>query len=115
MSERALQLAEIIHHELDNYILREVEWPMGSLGTITDIKVTDDLKIAFVSVSILPITKTGQVINMLRKRAKPARHFIAPKINIRQVPELRFIVDEGLLKERVVERAIENSDDPTLK
>ncbi|MBT3690248.1 ribosome-binding factor A, partial [bacterium] len=53
MEQRARQIAEVIQHELNNFFVREVEFPKDSLATLIKVDVTPDLKHAILYVSIL--------------------------------------------------------------
>lgn len=106
MSHRPQQLATVVQQYLTEFFSREIEWPRGCLGTITDIEVTNDCKIAFVSVSVLPLNHAGTVLSLLRRNQGRARAYLSKKVSVRQAPEIRFAIDNGSLKESEVDLAI---------
>ena len=67
MSQRSEQIAEVIHHELNNFLIKEAEPPKDTLITITGVEVTKDLEHAFINISILPINKTGTALDFFKR------------------------------------------------
>ena len=111
MEQRARQIAEVIQHELNNFFVREVEFPKDSLATLIKVDVTPDLKHAILYVSILPINKTGSVLEVLNKSLGTAKHYVSSKITIRKCPELKIIVDDYELQHRQVAKKLEEIED----
>ncbi len=107
MADRAKQLAEVIQRELNNFFIREVEFPKDSLATLIKVEVTPDLKHAMLYVSILPINKTGSVLEVLNRSLGRAKSYVSNKLTIRKCPELRVIVDDYELMHRKVEKKLE--------
>ena len=86
----------IIMHELDDPRL------IG-LPSITRVKVSDDLSIADVYVTIMGTEgKQTAALNALRHSAGMMRSRLAEMMELRQVPYLKFHIDENLKKEREV-------------
>ncbi len=111
MSHRPQQLATVVQQFLTEFFTREIEWPRGCLGTITDIEVTNDCKIAFVNVSVLPLNYAGTVLSLLRRNQGRARAYLSKKVSVRQAPELRFSIDNGSTKEADIDLAIASLDE----
>lgn len=110
MAHRPQQLATVVQQFLTEFFTREIEWPRGCLGTITNIEVTNDCKIAFISVSVLPLNYAGTVLSLLRRNQGRARAYLSKKVSVRQAPELRFLIDDGLLKKANIDLALESLD-----
>jgi len=109
MSKRVEQISEVILHELNQFIIRELEPPQDVLITITKIKTSDDLHHALIFVSILPVNKTGTAIVFLNKHLSRMRHYLNQKIRLYRLPDLKLVVDDSALKTRSIEREIEKS------
>lgn len=107
MSSRSEKLAEIIQREINDFLMREVEFPLDSLVTLTRVEVTPDLKQAFLYLSILPITKTSSILKLINRYLGRARHFLSKKLTLYQCPTLKFVVDDSALKNRKIEKALE--------
>ena len=108
MSQRAEQIAEVLKHQLNNYLIKEAEPPRDSLITITNVTVTKDLEHAFISLSILPINKTGTATEFFKKHLFFAKKFIQKNSLLRKLPQLHLQIDDAALKYRKVERELED-------
>jgi ribosome-binding factor A len=106
-SKRAQQVSEVIRHELNNFIIKELELPKDTLMTITKIESSNDFKYTVVYVSVLPINKAATVLRFLNNNLGQMRHHLTQRLRIYHTPELKFVVDDSLLKVRNVEREIE--------
>jgi ribosome-binding factor A len=101
MSRRTEMLASTIQKELAQMILRELNDPrIPSIVSITRVRVTDDLSIADVYVTVMgtPGQQTA-ALNALKHSAGMMRTKLTKALSIRQAPYLRFQFDEGLKKE----------------
>lgn len=109
------QLAEWIEQEFNSFLLREVEPPLGCLITVTGVRITNDRQHATVVVSVLPISKVGTVKAILERKMNRARKFLSGKTNRHRVPMLHLEITDDALKDRMVERALEESKIKTKK
>ena len=64
--------------------------------SVTKVKVTNDLKFAKVSVSILNSKNVKNTLAGLKKSAGFVRSELAKKVNLRSTPEIIFELDESL-------------------
>ena len=64
--------------------------------SVTKVKVTNDLKFAKVSVSILNSKNVKNTLAGLKKSAGFVRSELAKKVNLRCTPEIIFELDESL-------------------
>jgi len=70
---------------------------LGSMVSITDVEVTQDLSFARVFVSTLqsgPERET--ILEALNSAAGFVRHELRPRLGLREVPEVRFVFDESI-------------------
>jgi ribosome-binding factor A len=98
-SQRMLRAGELIRHALAEVIQR------GDVGdpevdrlapTISEVQVSPDLKIATAFVRSLLIGKEQQALDVLNKHRKYIRGLLAPKLEMKFMPEIRFKVDTSL-------------------
>lgn len=84
------EIADILEHRLRDPRL-------DSMVSITDVEVTQDLSFARVFVSTL---HTGpdreRVLEALKSAAGFVRHELRPRLGLREVPEVRFELDESI-------------------
>lgn len=85
------------------------EFP-GSLVTITSVRMSPDLQIAKVYLTVFGGVATPQdVIRILSKHAGQMRHFVGSQIRLRNVPELRFYYDDTLDKMDHIQKLIDQA------
>lgn len=105
--KRAEQVSELIKHEINQFIVKELEPPLGTLITITQISTSADLKNTLIYFSVLPVNKTGTATRFLNNNLGRLRHFLNQRIKIFHLPEIKLTVDDSALKVRKVEREID--------
>ena len=104
MSRRTEMLASTIQKELATMMLRDLNDPrLPSIVSITRVKVSADLSIADVYVTIMgtPGQQTA-ALNALKHSAGMMRTKLTKALTLRQAPFLKFHIDEGLKKELAV-------------
>lgn len=82
-------LSQIIGYELKNP-------NVTGLLSITKVKVTNDLKMAKVYVSILNAKNTKNTLVALKKSSGFIRSELARRVNLKNTPELIFELDDSL-------------------
>jgi ribosome-binding factor A len=103
MSRRTERLASTIQQELATIIMRELHDPrleQTILPSITRVKVSVDLSIADVYVTIMgtPGQQTA-ALNALRHSAGLMRTRLTGALTLRVAPYIKFHIDENLKKE----------------
>lgn len=85
-------------------IMRELDDPrLTGLPSITRVKVSEDLSIADIYVTVMGTEgKQTAALNALKHSAGMMRSRLAEMMELRQVPYLKFHIDENLKKEREV-------------
>lgn len=85
-------------------IMRELDDPrLTGLPSITRVKVSEDLSVADVYVTVMGTEgKQTAALNALKHSAGMMRSRLAEMMELRQVPYLKFHIDENLKKEREV-------------
>jgi ribosome-binding factor A len=104
MSRRTERLASTIQQELAMIIMRELSDPrLTGMPSITRVKVSDDLSIADVYMTIMG--SAGQqtaALNALKHSAGMMRSKLTKLLSLRAAPFLKFHIDENLKKELAV-------------
>lgn len=94
-------LGSTIQRELGTLILRDINDPrLPTITSVTRVKVSEDLSIADVYVSIMG-TRGQQVaaLNALRHSSGMMRTRLTRVLTLRQAPYIKFHLDENLRKE----------------
>lgn len=108
MSHRPEVMASSIQRAVQQVISRGLQDPrVSGLITITKVNVTQDLKIAQISVSILPEEKQELCFHGIRAAAKFIRREAGEMIDTRQLPEFQFRLDTSAKKEATIIRELE--------
>ncbi|MBD1380055.1 30S ribosome-binding factor RbfA [Metabacillus arenae] len=97
MSLRANRIGEQMKKELSEIIGRKIKDPRIGFVTVTDVRVTGDLQIAKVYISVLGNEEQRE--NTLKGLAKAKgfiRSEIGQRIRLRKTPELVFEFDESI-------------------
>ncbi|HMV49956.1 MAG TPA: 30S ribosome-binding factor RbfA [Blastocatellia bacterium] len=95
MQHRPVRLAQELKSEISSIITREL--PHHRLGfiTITEVKVSPDLRYARVFISVLGSAEDRQrTLNILKEEKAFIRQLIGRRFRLRHTPELTFIYDE---------------------
>ena len=70
----------------------------GAMITVTSVRMSPDLALAKIWVSIYPSTRTTEVLELLQKQIKTIRGELGRRVakQLRIVPEIMFQVDDSL-------------------
>lgn len=97
MSLRTEKVASVIKRTLAQPISDYAKEVFAGLVTITDVRLTNDLQIAKVYLSVYAGKVTpAQFVNMLEKKVGELRSYVGSKVRLRFTPELRFYIDDSL-------------------
>jgi len=112
---RPERVAELMKREIAGILARELEDPrLSSMVSVTDVEVTQDLSFARVFVSTLSAgEERARELAALQRAAGYVRHLLAPRLGLREVPELRFVHDTSIERGARVEeilRKLERGD-----
>lgn len=96
MSHRIEKVENLIKEEISLIFLRKLQDPAFGLLTITNVKVSPDLHIAKVYVSVFEKEKRAFVLEKITSVAGYIRSELASRVRIKFIPELRFYIDDTL-------------------
>ncbi|MEM1054888.1 MAG: 30S ribosome-binding factor RbfA [Bacteroidota bacterium] len=99
MSIRTERVSRMIQREVADLLQTDFGEASQSMVTVTDVRVTADLGIAYVNVSVLGDTAEARqaAFNRLDAETVAIRKALAARIRhqVRRIPEIRFFLDEG--------------------
>jgi ribosome-binding factor A len=98
MSNRPERVAQLMRREIAEIIQRKLNDPrMTAMISVTDVEVTHDLSSAKIFVGIMPEgPERDKTLEGLRSAAGFVRHELAPRLGLREVPQLRFVLDTSM-------------------
>jgi len=96
-SIRPERVAELVQREVTDILSRKLRDPRLTGVTVTDVEVSGDLKVATIFVSpLVGGAARAAALGALARAARAVRHELAPRLGLREVPEVRFRFDESL-------------------
>lgn len=97
MSVRTQRVAKLMHREIADILVRE--FPDKSMVTVTGVRVTKDLSIVHVDLSVMLDSAEARqnVFDTMVSQASAVRKFLAQRVrhHIRSVPSIRFCLDNS--------------------
>lgn len=98
-STRQLKVSRLIQKELGEIFQRDVKILFGSaLITVTQVRVSPDLSVARVYVSLFNVPDTNILLTQIKTHTKDIRTKLAERIKkqVRIIPNLVFFLDDSL-------------------
>lgn len=108
MNLKGERAASEIQKEVSNILLTEARDEDLKNVTITFVKVTEDLSFAKIYFTTLDDKKRDKVLKDINNAAGFFRSLLAERMDIRHVPELKFIYDESIEYAKKMEKIINN-------
>ncbi|MBN1315345.1 MAG: 30S ribosome-binding factor RbfA [Anaerolineales bacterium] len=93
---RQKRVADRIHLELSDLLLKEIKDPRLSMITVTDVTIDRELAFAEIYVSALGQDTQSEVMKALDHAKGFLRSEIGARVRLRRTPELRFHWDPSL-------------------
>ena len=117
-SQRQKKIASVLQRDLVE-VLQGAAREGGIQGVIisvTQVKVTVDLSIAKVYLSIFPIKQAKILIEGISSNAPIIKHELAmrTKHQLRRMPELLFFIDDSLEYIDQIDRSLKGTENPIL-
>lgn len=94
-SQRVQQLNSLVQQEVAGLLERQVEWPVGSLVTVTRVMVADDAESAKVWLSVLPPKFEAEVLTTVMAHIRDIQTRLNKKLIMKFVPKLSFFIDQA--------------------
>lgn len=97
MKQRANRVGEQMKKELGDIIGRKIKDPRVGFVTVTDVRVSGDLQLATVYISVLGDEEQKEsTLKGLAKAKGFIRSEIGQRIRLRKTPEISFEFDESI-------------------
>ena len=118
-----LRVGELVRHALAGLFARGgIDDPVleGAVITVPEVRMSPDLRLAKVYVMPLGGERAAEIVAALNQHQRFIRGRVAPELDLKFAPELRFFVDEtfdefgridALLKSDRVQRDLQQDDD----
>ncbi|WP_304344731.1 30S ribosome-binding factor RbfA [Chryseobacterium koreense] len=117
-SNRQRKVAQIIHEDFAELFRKQAaESKQSFLVSVSEVKVTADLSIAKIYLSIFPQDFRKQIMTEIEEHKSHYRNFIGQKMakQVRIIPELQFYLDTSLDDVERIEKELRGEgDNPVL-
>ncbi len=113
-STRQQKIARLIQKELGDIFLTYARQWTGTLISVTNARISPDLSISHVNISVFPTDRTEKVMKMIQDNKKAIRFELGNKVRnqMRIIPDLVFHVDDSLDYVENIDRLLK-SDPPS--
>ena len=97
-SNRQAKISRLLQKELSEIFRRQTAKTHGVIVSVSAVRVTPDLSLARVYLSIFPSDKSAEMIENINTSTKTIRYELAQivRFQLRKVPELQFFLDDSL-------------------
>lgn len=97
-SKRQAKIARFLQKELSEIFRRQTAALGGVLVTVSAVRITPDLSIARVYLSVFPSDKAAAILDNINRQSKTVRYELAQNVRqvLRKCPELQFYLDDSL-------------------
>ena len=113
-STRQQKIARLLQKELGDIFLNYARQWSGTLITVTNARISPDLSVSHVNISVFPTDRTETVMKMIEDNKKAIRYELGTKIRnqMRIIPEFIYHVDDSLDYVENIDRLLQ-SDPPS--
>ncbi len=114
-STRQLKVGRLIQKELSSVFVKEGQTLYGKiLVSITVVRMSPDLSVAKIYLSIFPNEKSKEVLKIINDNKPKVRHWLGQKTKgqMRIIPELIFYFDDSAAYFEKIDIALRNLDKP---
>lgn len=96
--KRQAKIARLLQKELSEIFRRQTAALGGVLVSVSAVRVSPDLSVAKVYLSIFPGDKAPLILANIQRQAKTVRYDLAQVVRqqLRKCPELQFYLDDSL-------------------
>ena len=97
-STRQQKISRLVQKELSEIFRRETAKTRGTLVTVSSVRVSPDLSVANVRLSIFPSENAQDIMDNINASERGIRYQLAQKVRyqLRRCPELKFHIDDSL-------------------
>ena len=101
-------LAEILHLFLRKENIQNL------IVSVTAVRVTPDLQVAKVCLSVFPFSDANQILSLMEEQRGAIKNRLAERIRnqLRIVPNLLFFIDDSLQQIEKIDRSLQNPENP---
>ena len=105
---RMNKIEDLLHKEIANIIVTRIDNPqIKNTVTITDIKVSKDIRSAIVYFVTLDknFKKVEKIINELKPTIK---FYLSRNVHLKRIPDIKFVFDDTIIKGQRINKLLDS-------
>lgn len=107
---RSERVSTKIQYAISELLKKKLSDPSIEMATISGVRVTDDLKIAYVYITVFGDKhKAVKALEGFKRSRGFIKKAIAPKLGLKYMPDLKFVFDESFDKGAKMDALIQNA------
>ena len=105
---RMNKIEDLLHKEIANIIVTRIDNPqIKNTVTITDIKVSKDIRSAIVY--FLTLDKNFKKIEKIINDLKPTiKYYLSKNVHLKRIPDIKFIFDDTVIKGQRINKLLDS-------
>lgn len=113
-STRQAKICRLLQKEISEIFRQQTAKTHGTIVSVSAVRVSPDLSIAKVYLSVFPSDKAQDVLQGAKEQMKTIRYELAQKVRyqLRKVPELAFYLDDSLDYLENIDRLLKTDEKP---
>lgn len=113
-STRQAKICRLLQKEISEIFRQQTAKTHGTIVSVSAVRVSPDLSIAKVYLSVFPSDKAQDVLQGAKEQMKTIRYELAQKVRyqLRKVPELAFYLDDSLDYLENIARLLKTDEKP---
>jgi ribosome-binding factor A len=95
---RLKKVERLLQKELSVYFQQHLNHYLGKLITVTSVRISPDLSVSRVYLSIFPTQEIDKVLEMIVAETGKIKYELGKKVKdqLRKMPDLKFFIDDSL-------------------
>lgn len=94
--KRSQRLGILLREEIADIIMRRIKDPRLGFITVTDVELSEDLKIAKVFISVLREEDKKVTLEILNSAKGLIRSEVSKRVRVKFIPTLEFMIDKSI-------------------
>ena len=111
MSLKIERINTNLKREISKILATEVKDKDIQFVTVTAVETTNDLSVAKVYVTVLNDEKKDKIMQALLRAKGFIRSQLFERVELRKIPDLRFVYDESIAQGMKIEKMIEDLEE----
>ena len=112
-STRQAKISRLLQKELSEIFRVQTARLGGVIVTVSSVKVSPDLSVAKVYLSVFPSSRSQEILENIKESARTVRYELAGKVRfqLRRGPELAFYLDDSIDYVERIDQLLETDRD----